>query len=320
VVLDKANAPLHLSTQDTAIIVASNRAPVKDALRFMSEFRSKGDVRYFIVYAKGDIWHVYPVHSLRNAVQLLPQKDKDWVVYTEGMGKIFTTDLDRGFGMASQYDVNVLLLDYPSICTRYKAYRNYRFVMRNSNSAYKDFAPVLDTFRTLRQEGSAGNGRLSLFFHSMGNNVIRKIATTKYLKRYNNTVWVDNLVLNAPCVPYRKSVQWIDSIHFAKHVFVHYNPYDQTLKWARIIGFRRILGERPRARMASNATYVNFNPLCGGGHSNFLSLRGRQPASKACINHYSRLFHGKPVVDTVMYRKSAYRSIGYDLTDNCCKN
>jgi hypothetical protein len=172
----------------------------------------------------------------------------------------------------------------------------------------------------LRQAGDAGNGKLSMFFHSMGNNVIRKIASTKYLKRYNDAVWVDNLILNAPCVPYRRSFRWIDSIRFAKHVFVHYNPYDQTLKWARIIGFRRILGERPGARIANNATYVNFNPLCGGGHSNFLSLRGRQPASKACTHHYDQLFHGNATLDTTMYRKSAYRSIGYDLTDNCCKN
>lgn len=313
VVLDKLEMPLQLSAQDTAIVVASNRAQTKDALRFMSEFHGKGALQFFVVYTRGNVWHVYPAPSLRAAVSLLPQKDKDWVVYTEGMGKIFTTDLDRGLSMATQYDVNVLLLDYPSICSKYKAYRNYRFVMRNSCAAYKDFAPVLDSFRMLRAQGLAGGGKLSLFFHSMGNNVMLKMAQPKHLKHFNDAVWVDNIILNAPCVPYRRSARWIDSIRFARHIYVHYNPYDQTLKWARIIGFRRILGERPRAVLAQNATYINFNPLCGGGHSNFLKLHGRQGASKPCVRHYYTLLHGGTIQDTVMYRASTYKKIGYDL-------
>jgi hypothetical protein len=314
VVLENPDAVIRMHEYDTAIVVASNRKQVKDALRFMSEFRGNGAVQFFLVYVKDTIWHVHPMTSLRAAVEALPRPDKDWVVYTEGMGKIFTTDLDRGLSMAHQYDVNVLLLDYPSICSKYKAYRNYRFAMRHSRAAYKDFAPVLDSFKKLRNEGMAGTGKLSLFFHSMGNNVIRGIARSgRYLKHYNDTVWADNLILNAPCVPYRKSAQWIDSIHFARHVFIHYNPNDQTLKWARIIGFRRILGERPRAALARNATYINFSPVCSGGHSNFLNLHGRPPALKMCVTHYNALLHGGTIQDTLMYRKSAYRNIGYEL-------
>jgi hypothetical protein len=166
----------------------------------------------------------------------------------------------------------------------------------------------------LRREGLAGAGALSMFFHSMGNNVIRRIAqSSAYLHHFNDTIWVDNIILNAPCVPRRGSHRWIDSIRFAKSKIVHYNPYDMTLKWARIAGFRGVLGERPRKPLAATATYINFNPLCGAGHSNFLHLRNRGAAPGFAVAHYSRLFHGKSVPDTSLYRKSAYRNIGLDI-------
>jgi hypothetical protein len=304
-----------LTSTDTAIIVASNRKPKEDSLRFMSEDRDKDSVRYYLVYTRQEIWHIYRTQNLREAINLLPDRNRDWVVYTEGMGKIFTTDLDRGISLAGQYGVNVLLFDYPSIHSDYKAYKNYRFVMRNSIASYKDFVPVLDTLRAVRSQGAAGTGTLSLFFHSMGNNIIRKIARSGYLDHFNTSVWVDNIILNAPCVPRRGAHRWIDSMHFAKRIYVHYNPQDFTLKWARLAGVRGILGERPKAPYSQQARYVNFNQLCGPGHSNFLTLRSRSSARQASIAHYSKLFHGKDVEieDGNLYQQNS-RIVGWYIT------
>jgi hypothetical protein len=309
-------APLGmLSQEDTAIIVASNRKPKQDSLRFMSEDRDKDSVRFYVVYTRQDIWHIYRAQTLREAMEILPDKNRDWVVYAEGMGKIFTTDLDRGIAMAGQYGVNVLLLDYPSIRTDYKGYRNYRFVMRNSMASYKDFVPVLDTMRELRALGIAGTGTLNLFFHSMGNNIIRKIARSDHLNHFNSSVWVDNIILNAPCVPRRGAHRWIDSMHFAKRIYLHYNPQDFTLRWARIAGVRGILGERPKAPYSRQARYVNFNQLCGPSHSNFLNLRTRSGTKQASIAHYSKLFHGKDVEvhDGNLYKQNS-RFVGWYIT------
>jgi hypothetical protein len=314
-VLEPAGKPLTLVPSDTVIVVASNRAPGQDSLRFMSEKRGKGSISYYIVYIRNGKWHLQPVAGLREALKYIPDKQKDWVVYTEGMGKIFTTDIDRGFSLSNAYGVNVLLLDYPSIHSRYKSYRNFRFVLRNSGIAYKDFTPVLDTLRQLREAGAAGTGSLSMLFHSMGNNVIRRIGQTKARQVLNKEVWIDNLILNAPCVPQRRSHRWIDSIRFAKRIYVHYNPEDQTLKWSRIASVRGILGERPVRPIAAKASYINFNTLCGARHSNFLSFSNWMIAKQEAVTHYHKLLHGDMVQldDPSHYRKSIYRQIGYDL-------
>jgi len=314
-VLEPANAPLTISRSETAIIVASNREPGKDSLRFMSEVRGNGTVRFFVVYERAGQWRLHPFGSLRAAFAAIPDKDQDWLVYAEGMGKIFTTDIDRGFRVGKEYDLNILLLDYPSIRSTYKPYRNFRFVLRSSSIAYKDFTPVLDSLRTLRVSGLTGKGALSMMFHSMGNNIIRKIGQTKARQQLNGERWVDNLILNAPCVPQRRSGRWIDSLQFAKRTYVHYNPMDGTLKSSRIVSVRGILGERPVRPIAATANYVNFNTLCGPGHSNFLSFASWMIAKQEAIDHYAKLLHGGEVnlKNPNLYRPSVYRKIGWDL-------
>ncbi len=318
---DPAGPPIVLTPGDTAIAIASNRATAPGSLRFMSEDRdTAGVVRYYVAYTRSGQWRVRRRPSLRAAINDMMQPQRDWVVYAEGMGKIFTTDLDRGLNLAGQYSVNVLLLDYPSIHSHYSAYKNYRFVLRNATRAYKDFAQVLDTFRLLRMAGMAGSGRLTLFFHSMGNHIPRRIAQTSVLNHYNDEIWVDNLVLNAPCVSNYGAADWIDRIRFAKHVYVHYNPQDFTLKFARLAGVSGILGERPDVPLSKQAVYVNFNALCGNTHSNFLNLHGRPPIPDEAFRHYLKLLHGQPVSpgNGTQYRKSAW-GVGYDMLPDTAK-
>jgi hypothetical protein len=314
-VLDPSGTVPQVTTSDTAIVVASNRALQPGDLRFISELQDKGIVRYYFVYSSGGRWHVLPRASLSGALALLPDRNKDWIVYTEGMGKIFTSDIDRGMRVAGEYGINVLLLDYPSIRSTYKSIKNYKFAMHHAKIAYNDFVPVLDSFKLLRVQRKLGDGSLTLFFHSMGNYLIREIVRNNLLFKFNNTVWVDNLLLNAPCVPRRGHRKWIDQIAFAKRIYVHYNPEDGTLKWARIAGFRQILGEHAKRPLSSKAVYVNFNTLTGRGHSNFMTLWGRGPAPGESMDHFRLLFHGKgvDVQDRNRYRPSTYRGVGYDI-------
>ncbi|HEY9178562.1 MAG TPA: hypothetical protein VIN07_12765, partial [Flavipsychrobacter sp.] len=171
-VLEK-NYKTDLSRVDTSIVVVTNRFLTKDSLRFMSEERGTGKLMYFFVYAYDGRWHVLQVSDLAKAISLVPHKNKDWVVYTEGMGKIFTSEVNRGMMMASQHDVNVMMLDYPSITTTKKQLGNYLFAIKNARHAYIDYAAVLDTIQAYKLNGKMGSGNLSLFFHSMGNYLIR---------------------------------------------------------------------------------------------------------------------------------------------------
>lgn len=299
----------------TGIIVVSSRAKTKDTLRFMSEHSGSDGLSYFFVYDYQRKWHVLPVQNISEALSYIPDKNKDWVVYTEGMGKIFTSDVDRGIRLAEQYKVNVVLFDYPSITTTKKKLGNYRFAIHHARMNYKDFVPVLDSIRRLRIQNQMGNGHLSLFYHSMGNNMVKKIVKKKKLSALNDDKWVNNIILNAPCVYQSNHRKWLEKINFANAIYIHYNPYDQTLKGAHLVSFHKQLGERVLNPVCKKAYYINFNTLCGTEHSNFLTLTGRTNTKPPAFAHYNTLFHGDTVnvFNSRLYKPSAYKKIGWDI-------
>ncbi len=304
-----------IAAGDTVIIVASNRASDTTGFRFFPERRDGKQIKYFVVYSSRGKWQVQPVQSLQDAVALMPDKNRDWVVYTEGMGKFFTTDLDRGMQLTGQYGVNVLLLDYPSITAFKKRLGNYFFARGNAKIAYKDFGPVLDTVQMLRERQLMGSGSMNLFFHSMGNIVMWQLVKKNKIDKINNSVWVDNLILNAPCVPQRGHRKWVDKIAFARRIYINYNQNDYTLGGAYLVSKRQQLGMKVKRPLSSKAIYVNFNTLADKGHSNFVNLYGRDRIPETAIEYYRVLFHGGAVnvQDSVKYRPSQYKAIGVDI-------
>lgn len=305
-----------VAASDTVLAVVSSRLRnADDDLRFMSEEHGGDSLYYYFVYAHNGKWHLIPTHSLAETIALTPNINKDWVMYTEGMGKIFTSNLDRGMNMAAQYDVNVLLLDYPSYNTSKGIFSNYFFSLKNAKHTYLDFFRIIEQVKEMKIGGALGTGKLSMFYHSMGNNMIREIVKHHKLKSLNDKVWVDNIILNAACVPQRNHADWINKINFTKHTYIHYNPHDRTLSGAHLLSKKRELGERVRNPISTRARYINFSQLVDQGHSNFLSLHGRPKATPEAIAHYRTVLHG----DTInfngneMYQPTDYRDIGWDI-------
>ncbi len=315
---DEASS-MQACVEEPAIIVVSNRQPAPGDLRFMSQLRDPDSLRYFIIYLREGQWHVLRVSGLRVAVHLLrcdtARHERDWVIYTEGMGKVFPANLNRAFSMSAQYGVHVVMLDYPSIRSDLSSFRNFTTARANARKAGADFMPLLDTLQRLKTTGVLGEGRLSLFYHSLGNQAIRALMRSGRIGKMNTEVWADNLVLNAACVPRRGAARWLNKIAFAKRVFVLYNPHDATLRWARLASFHGILGERPTRPLSKRATYINFHMVSGEGHSNFLSLPGRKPAMPEAVDFYRVLLHGEQPnrKEFTNLKKSRYKGIGEDL-------
>lgn len=301
--------------EDSVIVVASNRLPQFGQVRFMSETRDDTQLHYFVLCSKGGQWHIWRTPVLETALAAVGNKDKDWVVYTEGYGKIFTTGLYRGLSMAVQHRVNVLYLDYPSFATNKGMLGNYSFALRNARLSGRDFAPVFSQVKQLRSMGKMGNGRLTLFFHSMGNNIIREIVKNDLLRPINESVWVDNLVLNAACVPASDHAGWLNKIKFSKRNYVNYNPKDFTLGGARMLSLSRQLGEGTRKRAGAEVMYINFNRLCGRNHSNFVRLLSHYDTPPMALAYYRVLLHGNRinVQDKATFRESRYRKLGYSI-------
>ncbi len=305
-----------LPKADTMFIVASNRETKFGETRFMSEERGTDHLNYFLVFLKSGQWNVWHT-SLKTAVTAMNQNGRDWVVYTEGFGKIFTTGIYRGFTMTMQYGVNVIYLDYPSFNTRKKIMGNYFFALDNAKQSGDDFAPVFDTLKTYREAGKMGGGNLTLFFHSMGNNMIREMVRNNRIKNINSGKWVNNLVLNSACVPQKHHKEWVDRIHFADRIYINYNPKDATLSGANFMSLKKQLGQEQKASRSTQAIYVNFDDLCNHNHSNFMQMVARKPIMPAAIAYYATLFHGGCVQleDGKCFKPNAFSKADYTILD-----
>lgn len=297
---------------DTSIIIISNRIMLKDTSRYMCEYKGRGTLRYFFVYAYQGKWHVLLTSGIQDALQHIPNLNKDWVVYTEGMGKIFPTNIHRSMMMASQYNVNVISLDYPSITTTKTMLGNYFFAIKNARNVYEDFYPVINEIKQLKEDNQLGTKKLTLFFHSMGNYVLREIAKRKYLDNINDTKWVDNIILNAACVPEKDHADWLSKVWFAERIYVQYNPKDKVLKGATLAGLTKQLGRNVEYPIVTKATYINFNTAIAERHSNFLNLYGRMPVTPVVKQHYHTLIHGQEadLSNEKIYATSPYQNIG----------
>jgi len=313
--LHNADEAPNIHPTDTVIIVASNRVMDKSTFRYLPEERDGKQIKYFVVYSGDGKWNVQPVSSLKQAVSLMPDRNKDWVVYTEGMGKFFTSDVDRGMSMTGQYGVNVIMFDYPSLTAHRKRTGNYFFAKKNATIAYKDFVPVLDTIQMMQDEHQLGGQGVNLFFHSMGNIVMQQIIKRGKLSQINESRWVNNLIFNAPCIPQRGHKKLLDQIKFARNIYINYNPGDYTLAGAYFMSKRYQLGKQVRKPLSKKAVYMNFETLAGKGHSNFLNLSHREEIPRAAFEYYNIILHGDTVdlSNADRYKPTTYRGIGYDL-------
>ncbi len=307
--------PVDIAVSDTPVVVVSNRIMKRDSLRFMVQERDGGHLHYFIVYSRNGRWHVFETPNLVTAIGYMPGKDRDWVTYVEGMGKLFTSDLERGITLSGLYGVNTIMFDYPSINTAKKQLGNYFFALHNARIIYKDFMPVLAEIKSLRERQQLGAGRLSMLYHSMGNNMIREIVRHKKISQLNDGIWVDNMLLNAPCVPQAGHRKWLSKVKFAKTIYIHYNPQDFTLGGAFLVSKKNQLGMKVHAPTCAEVRYINFHQLVGKEHSCFLNLPSGYIAPEKARRHYNTILHGNAIElsDNTSYSPSVYKHIGWDI-------
>ncbi|AWO01260.1 hypothetical protein DLD77_05915 [Chitinophaga alhagiae] len=283
---------------DTCLVFVSNRYIHPDSLRFADEHLDTTSLKYFFLQKTGGKWNVYQAPSLGEAMEHMP-RGKDIVVYAEGMGKIFTANVVRAKLMAAQYKVNVIMFDYASINNSYKPSKNFKFARHNARLSAGQY---LQLMRQLQQAKTAGapwieGARLTTFYHSMGNIILEEMVQHQHISGLNNTPFIDNLVINAACVPQKGHAEWVEKINFAKQVYIHYNRSDLQLKGAHLLMLKKQLGEKVKKRhRASNAVYVNFHNMVGWQHSYFMNFpKNEFRLTPAMVAYFSRIFNGQEV-------------------------
>lgn len=301
-ILDSATFPA--ADADTLVALVSNRVFDYRELKFAAEVSEpSGALHFFLAFIKNGQWFIKPYNDLHALLEQL-EKGKSLVVYTEGYGKNFPAGLFRAFAMRAQYKVNVLYLDYPSIKSSKKRLGNWRFVLKEANKAGVDFVPVLDSLYhyPLRMYHFP---KITLFYHSMGNLALKNMLQSDFSAGFDQRKWIDNLILNAACVPAKHYTEWLGKAHFARHILVHYNPEDRTLKGAQLVSGNRKLGVRPGDKVLDQAIYINFNRFVRDGHSYFLDLPYRAPMAKPVTDYMQGVLDGNAVnvSDTLVFRR-----------------
>lgn len=283
-------------TGDSCLVFVSNRYIHKDSLRFVDEHLDTASLKYFVLDKRDGRWNVYQAGCLDEAMRYLPRR-KDIVVYAEGMGKTFTGNVYRAQLMSRQYDVNVVMFDYASINTTYKPSKNFRYARANAAASAGQYLSLLKELREarLQQAPWIAGVKVTAFYHSMGNIILEKMMQQHDVDAVNDTAFIDNLVLNAACVPQKGHAAWVERIRFAQHIYVHYNRTDLQLKGAHLLTMRRQLGEKISRRRASNALYVNFHELVGWQHSYFMNFphNTKFKLSAAMTAYFGQLLTGQ---------------------------
>lgn len=293
------NEPPAVAT-DTCLVFVSNRHLMPDSLRFVDQFVDTTSLKYFFLERQGGKWKVYQEPTLAEAMLRLPAK-RDIVLYAEGMGKIFTANVLRAQLMNTQYNVNVVMFDYASTNTTYKPSKNFNFARENARLSAGQYYNLLLQIQQARRadEPWISGVRFTTFSHSMGNIMMREMMLTQNLQPLNDYPFVDNLVLNAACVPQKDHAEWVEQMKFARSIYIHHNRKDIQLKGAHLLTMKKQLGEKISGRKASNATYVNFHDAVGFKHTYFMNFPYNDyRIPPELVKYFSKLLTGEGISST----------------------
>jgi hypothetical protein len=247
-------------------------------------------LRFYNIYFKGEETKIVPRRSLSKALNNA-NISSDFMLYTEGHGKLFSDNVARGIYTSRLYAVSVIMFDWPSKVPDYKVEKNFYTSIHNAKSVAKQFNELLlllgDYKNNAYQEKMV---HLSMFFHSLGNYVLLN-TLKKYGSQHYNSNLIDNIIFNAPCVPSRGHNKWLEQLEFQKNIYVMYNKKDPALKGATFLLGKFLLGSRPM-HLAKNANYFNLKKVAHVSHNCFLrkSILNSHPEIQ---DIYTDLFHSR---------------------------
>jgi hypothetical protein len=282
-------------SMDTSLVFVTSRClqnnPGNPKEFLGTSLDTAGTLHFYTLYFRGNSWKAVPRKTFAQALNRANAHGRDYLVYTEGDGKAFPDAVDRSTRLSRLYDVNIVMFDWPSRVAGYGGIKNVHNTVRNTHLASGPFYSFLLLLQDYRKNHTSEMEHLSMFFHSMGNAVFKNSMEHRGTAELSAGL-IDNMILNAACVPVRGHRKWVGSIGFASHIYVVYNRKDKTLRQASLLFAQGLLGCQLRKPLAPNALYINVHPLAGNNHNSFLiiPLLTQQPNLRV---FFSTLFHGK---------------------------
>jgi hypothetical protein len=295
---------------DTAFLMVSNRHFDQGQIQFADEETDTTQRHILYVCKRKDSFFVHEIKSIAEGIAKFSKKN--WVLYTEGMGKTFDGNIERAYLMTKTYDVNVILFDYASINNQMGVIKNFKFSLRNSNNSSRQYALFLKEIETIQATSDLFKGsELSIFLHSMGNLMFRKMMLDHGFEKAETEPFIQNIIFNASCVNRKNHHRWISKIDFAKQIFVNYNKADYKLNGAMLLSGNRKLGSKPKFPFAKKIQYIDFHDAVGKTHNYFLNIPTRTFVMSARIqNYFTQILNGRDLYPPDMEKSS---NVGYKM-------
>ncbi|MBI3521045.1 MAG: alpha/beta hydrolase [Bacteroidetes bacterium] len=266
VCLNKQYVP---TEKDTCLFVISTRNYDATKKEFVDyDYDSTGTLKYFALYYQGNNWVAVP-HTSLNELLNLKSTFKNLVIFTEGLGKTFTSGVDRATMMMRTYDVDELFFDWPTDRPYMRPGKNIKVTCSIAPEVAKPYASFLEEFQNYKNNHSGKFKAVTLFFHSMGNLLLMYDLKNDLFKNISPTL-VNSVVLNAACVNQTHHKEWLDKLSFSKHIYLTINHKDRNLRGASIIFADHQLGEKPKPEFCTTVNYVDFSEVLHKEHNYYL--------------------------------------------------
>jgi hypothetical protein len=276
---------------DTCLFVVSTRNYNETKHEFVDyDYDTTGTLKYFAVYFNHNQWIAVPYASLTELLNI--KKDfNNLVVFTEGLGKTFTSGMDRATQLMRLYNVDELFFDWPTERPYLKPGKNIKATCVEAPKIAKPFAAFIEDFQTYKTQHSEKFKTTTLLNHSMGNLLLMYDLQNDYLKNIHPNFF-DNVIVNAACVNQKNHKIWLDKLSFSKNIYLTINDKDRNLRGARILFKARQLGESPQPEFCKNVNYVDFSEVLSIEHNYFLMqpVLIQKPYLKT---FYADIFEGK---------------------------
>jgi hypothetical protein len=301
---------------DTSMVIITNRKydPLNKGKEFLSnQIDPDGKLTYLIASCNNNQWTCSVRENFEEAMKST-KISNDFLFFVNGAGQTFPDLLDKCIRIDRLYDVNIIAFDWPSKEPGYSRIRTFYNAKKKARQSVFDFSETL----LLLQNYKAGNKNLNkdihftLFMHSLGNHILEKFIESPLSNSLRANLF-DNVLLNAAAVKQKNHRNWVEKMNFQNRIFITSNKKDYVLNGARLITFRRQLGERVKKPLAKNANYINFRNLVYLKHNYFIELP--LLSSKPSLHYfYNTIFHGGSLKFEEGSRfKKRKDGLGYDI-------
>ncbi len=276
---------------DTCLLVVSTRNYNEAKREFVDfDYDTTGTLKYFAVYFQGNNWIAVPHKSLSELMDL-KSSFKNLVVFVEGLGRTFTSGVDRGAKLLRNYQVDVIFFDWPTGRPHMPAGKNIkvtRYLAPQVAKRYSDFLKDLQTYKT---NDPSKFKTVTLFFHSMGNLLLMHNLKNDAFNSIMPSM-VNSVIMNAACVNQTNHKNWLDKLTFADHIYITINNKDKTLRGASILFGDHQLGEKAKPDFCEKADYINFSNVLNREH-NYYVMRPVLREKPFLRKFYRDIFEGK---------------------------